>query len=129
MTDLIEPIIVDENGDVTVFASLRDAEMYVEPVDIANGEYRFYDATGLVLSGEAHTKHPPHGPVRRLLPAPSQHVRILASTPTDRRPDELAEVLRSFLARLGDRIRIEDGRLEHMTLDELVAATADLHLR
>lgn len=43
------PIIADNNGDVLVFRSLKDAEIYIEPVDVQNNEYTAYDSEGRLL--------------------------------------------------------------------------------
>lgn len=40
------PIVVDENGDLTIFNSVAEAEGHLEPVDVANDEYVAYDAKG-----------------------------------------------------------------------------------
>jgi len=40
------PLIADNRGDILVFESLSDASSYLEPIDIRNGEYVFYDAEG-----------------------------------------------------------------------------------
>jgi hypothetical protein len=62
----VPPIITNERGDVNVFGSIGEAEAYVEPIDIENDEYEFYDATGLVLRGEVHTIRERGGTVHRL---------------------------------------------------------------
>ena len=43
------PIIVSESGDVIVFASIEAAERGLESIDVENGIYDLYDATGLRL--------------------------------------------------------------------------------
>jgi hypothetical protein len=123
----VPPIIADENGDVHLFESLRDAEEYVEPVDVENDEYNFYDSTGLVLKGEVHTDNLEDGLLRRLVSPSWQRVRLVVGPETDRRPDELAEVLRSLLATVGPgRTGIDDEALSDMTLDQLVSATVGI---
>ena len=47
--DIIPPILVDENGDVQAYSSAASAAAAVEPIDVLNGEYAFYDSTGRVL--------------------------------------------------------------------------------
>jgi len=42
------PVIVYENGDVSLFASQEDAERALEPIDIKNCEYQIFDASALV---------------------------------------------------------------------------------
>jgi hypothetical protein len=43
------PIYVDENGDITSFESVEEAQMYMEPIDVRNGEYVVRDADGRTL--------------------------------------------------------------------------------
>lgn len=43
------PIIADNKGDVLVFRSPREAELYIEPVDAQNQEYVAYDSEGRLL--------------------------------------------------------------------------------
>jgi hypothetical protein len=44
------PIIANNRGDVSVFATAGDATSYAEPIDIRNGEYEVYDASGRHLA-------------------------------------------------------------------------------
>ena len=43
------PIIVDEHGTAMIFESLKDAELYLEPIDVRNGEYLAFDSDGRSL--------------------------------------------------------------------------------
>lgn len=43
------PIHLNENGDVTTFDSIEEAEAYMEPVDVEHGEYVVSDAAGKQL--------------------------------------------------------------------------------
>jgi len=49
---IIPPIVVDENGDVEVYPSVISAIAAVEPIDVLNNEYAFYDSTGRVLEAQ-----------------------------------------------------------------------------
>lgn len=42
--------IIAKNGDITVCASVHDAEIEIEPIDVERGEYVVTDADGLPLS-------------------------------------------------------------------------------
>lgn len=44
------PIVVYENGDVSVFSSRETAERALEPIDIKNGEYKIFDASGTLIT-------------------------------------------------------------------------------
>jgi len=43
------PIIIDENGDISVYSSREEAQVNLEPVDVLNNEYLAYDADGHLL--------------------------------------------------------------------------------
>ena len=83
-----EPIIIDAKGDVELFASLAAAETALEPVDVANEEYKIFDSEGVLLGAMVATD--------------GIHVRIVESSPPDRQPEELVSVLRRFLSRVGN---------------------------
>ena len=51
--------IIERNGDVTVCATVREAEMEMEPIDVERGEYVVTDAAGLPLSGVVVTEEVP----------------------------------------------------------------------
>ena len=79
------PIVVNEHGDVSAFASVADAARKLEPVDVQNNEFVAYDSDGyrLALVVHEHVVSIP-GP---MLGPPS--------------PAELEEVLRSFAQEVG----------------------------
>ena len=43
------PIILNEHGSIDVFQSTEAAEIYMEPIDVENGEYVAYDSEGRLL--------------------------------------------------------------------------------
>jgi hypothetical protein len=40
------PISINDHGDVSIFASVEEAETYMEPIDVERGEYTVTDADG-----------------------------------------------------------------------------------
>jgi hypothetical protein len=44
------PILINEHGDVMIFATVQSAEQYLEPIDVENKEYVGYDALGRKLA-------------------------------------------------------------------------------
>lgn len=44
------PILVIENGDISIFKSVNKAQRYLEPIDVKNSEYVAYDRDGHLLS-------------------------------------------------------------------------------
>lgn len=121
------PIVVEEHGDVSVYASVDEAEAAVEAIDVRNGEFRFYDANGLVLRAVVRTDTPPHGRLRRLLAPAPERIELLVPEAEDRRPEELTEILRGFLSRAGSvHAGIPDTELAAAPLPKLIDATAKL---
>lgn len=45
--------IISENGDLHFYERKEDAEAYMEPIDVENGEYVGYDAEGRLLKIES----------------------------------------------------------------------------
>jgi len=81
---LIElPIIVLENGDLDMFASTDDVDAELEAVDVREGRYVAYDATGRRL---------------RLGTEGRWGVAVAEDAGDVRDPDVLAGALRSYLA-------------------------------
>jgi hypothetical protein len=46
MINIVPPLIANENGDLTFFASIEAMEEYIEAIDVQNGKYEFFDAKG-----------------------------------------------------------------------------------
>jgi hypothetical protein len=53
---MIPPIIVDENGDVSFFETVADAEQKLESPDVLENRYVAYDSKGKLLKLEASAK-------------------------------------------------------------------------
>lgn len=95
------PIVVNENGDISIFATVEAAARYIEPVDVRNHEYVAYDSAGFRL---------------RLLPS-EPAVTIAGYTSEEPEPSELERALRSFIARAsGQQVPVQVK-----TLPELLA--------
>ena len=77
------PIVIDENGDVTLYQSVEAAARSLEPIDIKNNEYVAYDSEGFVLNFECQ------GP----------HVLISGRASSQPAPEALLAVLQSFWER------------------------------
>jgi len=48
------PLICVDGYDVNVYATEEEAALDLEPIDIRNGEYRFFDAAGCVVDAYVH---------------------------------------------------------------------------
>ncbi len=53
------PISINEHGDMSTFASVEEAESYMEPIDVQRGEYVVSDADGQPLSVGVMTEEVP----------------------------------------------------------------------
>ena len=99
------PIIVDEQGTATVFESVEDAERYLEPIDVRNGEYVAYDSEGRLL---------------RLLPT-SPRITIENADLEPHHSKEVRELLVRLLSYTGVPVEI----LRSESLQELVARSLE----
>lgn len=52
--ETVSPIFAVEGGDVYVFMTKEEAEAYLEAVDVNDGVYRVYDATGTGVTVRVH---------------------------------------------------------------------------
>lgn len=87
MTTLL--IAVESGGDVHVFADEHDASSYLEPQDVANGEYEIYRENGTKVQASA---------VRQ--PGFAKPMKTVLTVTTEERPERLAQLLRNYLQRL-----------------------------
>ncbi len=100
-----ETLIVDEvNGGLLIFASVARAEVYVEPIDVKNGEYVFYNGIGQRL--EAKIVKDYRG---------VEHVKLLSDA-TVTYTEELKELIIEFLVGSG----YERGVLTNLDLEGLL---------
>ncbi|MBB5206479.1 hypothetical protein HNQ51_003831 [Inhella inkyongensis] len=53
------PISINDHGDVSTFASVEEAETYMEPIDVERGEYIVTDADGRPLAVEVVLQEAP----------------------------------------------------------------------
>jgi hypothetical protein len=102
----IAPIFIADGDDITVFASIEDAEKYVEAGDVHDGIYEAWDAQGRVLSLEADT-------ITRFNAPP---VRIQLIEPLQNEADDLRHRLAAALD------RHTDTDIDRDSLDEVVHA-------
>jgi len=103
------PIIIDEHGDIEIYSSVKIAEADVEPIDVRNDEYVFYDCEGMILQPSI-VEVP--GKVF-LLETAVEHVRLLPSEVYRR--DDLIRALIAYLQKLGhDRMILKTMELEEL---------------
>jgi hypothetical protein len=113
------PIIVDEHGDLTFYASAREAEAALEPVDVENGEYTAYDSEGRILNLQINKKTVPA--FFGLFKQTVERVSVESAEDEPRHAGDLRAALASFLERLGEPA----GWLRSASLKELVEKGID----
>lgn len=86
MSNLTPPVFVIEGEDVSVYASVKEAEIDIEPIDAKSGGLVAYDAQGRLLRFE--TNH--------------WRVSIALAEDEPRHADELECTLREFLRAVND---------------------------
>jgi len=102
------PIFVYENGDLTIFASVEDAETGLEPIDVENDIYTAYDSEGRLL---------------QLIPT-SPRITMKDGEKEPTHAEELRVILFEFLLYVG----LSGDWLKGASLQELVAKASEYKL-
>lgn len=102
------PIFVYQPNDLCVFESIKAAESYIEPIDVENREYVYYDAEGAVLQAKV---------VRDLVGI--EKTKIYEEPVHRHEPSELRKILIDFLIAVGR----SKSDLEIMELKNLVSTS------
>jgi hypothetical protein len=110
---IIAPVIVDDHGDVDFFASVEDAELYLEPWAVEVG-FTAYDSEGRLLELRVQRRESPvfFGLIRTKV----DHVLIEAVEDEPHHARQLRAALLTFLERTG----LSLDNLELLALGELV---------
>lgn len=77
------PIFLDDSGDFSGFATVRAAELHLEPQDMAEPGRKLYDASGTILN--------------QIINGNGLKVRLAPREPVERQPAELAGKIREYL--------------------------------
>jgi hypothetical protein len=101
----VPPIIADDNGDITMFPTVADAEQDVEAIDVVDGAYEFFDSAGSRLAATAI----------------GTRVQIARDPQAIPNPDELDARLRNYVVRVGPQ-RVGVDEPDSATLPVLVDA-------
>jgi hypothetical protein len=78
---LNESTSIDTPGDVSIYQSVRELTLHVEPVDVENGEYFAFDAEGRLM----------------VLETDGRTVTVRAAEPETIHRDDLVKLLRQSL--------------------------------
>lgn len=106
------PLILSDQGDVAVFETVADIERYVEPPDAA--EYRIYDALGRRYFFKGYRE-----PLGSVLVKRSQPMQLDDEHPGDQAGNDLAQLLRSYLQRVGCREPLQTWSLEQLVRETI----------
>ncbi|HEY1600365.1 MAG TPA: hypothetical protein VGG64_12225 [Pirellulales bacterium] len=105
------PIFVDDSGDLTIHASVKDAESWLEPHDVDEPLRFVYDATGTLLGQQIVERH---------------SVRLVKLVPVEQHSAhaaELSETIRRqlrYFATIG-KWNGDEHWLASASLDDLIA--------
>ena len=110
---IIAPVIIDDHGDLDFFASVEDAELYLEPWAVEEG-FTAYDSEGRLLELRVERREFPV--LFGLIRSKVDHVRIEALEDEPNHARQLRATLLTFLERSG--LSLDNSDL--MPLGELV---------
>jgi hypothetical protein len=102
---IIAPVIVYDHGDVDFFASVEDAELYLEPWAVEEG-FTAYDSEGRLLELRVEGRESPD--LFGLIRSKVDHVRIEAVEVEPHHAPQLRASLLTFLERSGLSIDYSD---------------------
>lgn len=95
---IIAPVIIDDHGDLDFFASVEDAELYLEPWAVEEG-FTAYDSEGRLLELRVERRESPV--LFGLIRSKVDHVRIEAVEDEPHHAPQLRATLLTFLERSG----------------------------
>ena len=93
------PIIINENGSLSFFKSVADAERYLEPIDVRNQEYVAYDSDGCRL--ELRVEEEVVAGLLGLGKTRRERVCIIQAEEVPAHAEELKNILRASLQEIG----------------------------
>ncbi|MGD9630853.1 MAG: hypothetical protein AB7V18_16570 [Pyrinomonadaceae bacterium] len=95
------PLVISENGSLEFYCTLDYAQIDIEPIDVRNGEYVIYDASGRLLEPKIEVE---------------RGIEVVRLVPTSEvREIELIETLISFFGGLDH----DEAVLRTMTSNQL----------
>ena len=102
------PIIIDEYGDIELYASVSDAALDIEPFDVLNREYTVYDSEGSVLQLS----------VRKVDGIVPYVEKVVIEEPdlTTNRADELREKLEDFFTQVDEGVFYGKHKLNELVI-------------
>lgn len=94
------PIVLSENGDISIYDSLNKLESHIEPVDVLNSEFEIYDSAGKRLSAEVGSRR--GSGLFGLLGGTVRFVKVFEPDNAEVQNDRLQKLLKSHLQNLNE---------------------------
>ena len=117
-------VIVDRRGnDINIHASIEDAQLHLEAIDVKNNEYRGYDSEGRLLALDVVIDKT--SVLFGLFQTSVERVRIRQAEDEPLHADELCTALFRFLRALG----VIDNSLSFEDVDQLIERVMKLRNR
>jgi len=107
------PIFVYEPNDLDVFESVEAAERYIEPIDVKNDEFTFFDSEGRVLNASV------------VIDTKGIERTVIDDTEDQFNKSELKRILVDFLMYLG----YSESELSGLQLSQLVCESLKYQTR
>lgn len=114
------PIVICDNGDISIFRSVADAELSLEPIDVINGEYVAYDARGCLVDIKVVSES--QAAWFGLSKSYIDRVKIELAEEQPRHVFDLEYELKVFLLKLRESDRWVEGASLDELLDKVVAS-------
>lgn len=114
------PILVFEGDNVEAFASVKEAALYLEPIDVKNGTYEAYDSSGVQLDlSTAAAARSRHGLLDYLFRPRQTECVIIGEY--ERRTPNANELRRRLIAFISRTEGVAEEELSNDPLDTLVS--------
>lgn len=114
-------VIVDRRGnDISIHASIEDAQLHLEAIDVKNSEYRAYDSEGCLLALDVVIDKT--SVLFGFFQTSVERVRIRQAEDEPLHADELRTALLRFLEALG----VIDNSLSFGDMDQLIERVVEL---
>jgi len=108
-------IVVEQGGNIEIFQTVREAEMYLEPLDVENNEYVIYDSEGRLLTALVVTEHQCLFGLP-FIKIPVKFVRIQCHEPEPRH----RESLRQALIKFAECLEMDINAIKSLSLKDLI---------
>lgn len=119
------PIVAIEGHAILIFKTVEEAEDYLEPIDIENGEYdAIYDADGYLLRPEIRFVEEDRKFLWFGWRVSREKIVLVDNEPPIDKSSELRERLIAYLLR---HRRIPDSRLVQVSLKDLIQEAYPTH--